>query len=331
MKKNNIQKIFNFRNILITFLLALIGLSLKTFICKFFNINVFRDFYSIQSIVYYLFMAYLALKFKSIYSLKKLIILFLFSLSIRILVWYFSDYIPENLISTFFSIEWLELIYSIFSRQPIFAKQPIGCLENKESIIEKIVNNIVNLMESFNNQGSSSGDGSDKKRGRELSVGDSEKPRKRSRSNYGEAVKTQTLASSNAMESVASSSNPTTLTQSTTESVAVGETNESGNDFLNNWNEAMEADNPTNLMTESMGRAKISKSSNCEDSQASSKEGRVEKRITKRKRDNVQSSTNAESSSGSSNVESRSNVESSSGSSNVQSRAGESSGNVPKD
>jgi len=108
----------------------------------------------------------------------------------------------------------------------------------------------------------------------------------------------------------------------------------------------MEADNPTNLMTESMGRAKISKSSNCEDSQASSKEGRVEKRITKRKRDNVQSSTNAESSSGSSNVESRSNVESSSGSSNVesrsnvesssgssnvQSRAGESSGNVPKD
>jgi len=89
-------------------------------------------------------------------------------------------------------------------------------------------------MESFNNQGSSSGDGSDKKRGRELSVGDSEKPRKRSRSNYGEAVKTQTLASSNAMESVASSSNPTTLTQSTTESVAVGETNESGNDFLNN-------------------------------------------------------------------------------------------------
>src|SRR5690606_37563948 len=188
MKKNNIQKIFNFRNILITFLLALIGLSLKTFICKFFNINVFRDFYSIQSIVYYLFMAYLALKFKSIYSLKKLIILFLFSLSIRILVWYFSDYIPENLISTYFSIEWLELIYSIFSRQPIFAKQPIGCLENKESIIEKIVNNIVNLMESFNNQGSSSGDGSDKKRGRELSVGDSEKPRKRSRSNYGETA-----------------------------------------------------------------------------------------------------------------------------------------------
>jgi hypothetical protein len=57
-------------------------------------------------------------------------------------------------------------------------------------------------------------------------------------------------------------------------------------------------------------------------------EGLVEKKITKRKRDNVESISNVESSSGSSNVESISNVKSSSGSSNVESRAGESSGNM---
>jgi len=178
MKKNIkqiLRNIFTVKNMLIGFTIWLVGSTLKDFIQRLFKVNVFVDFYSIESILFYLFMPYFGLKLKGTYSNEKHAIIFVISLSIRlIIVGYFGDSIPENIIELF-SIAWVEIICSIFSS--IGMPTGVGGSAPHPNISN------AHLMESSN----TGGDGGNK-RGRGLEVPDKELPKKRSKSNLGKSV-----------------------------------------------------------------------------------------------------------------------------------------------
>lgn len=125
--------------------------------------------------MYYLFLAYLSLSLKGIFSLPKLVTIFLVSLSIRVLVGYYGDYIPGDIIGILFSISWVELLSTLLSKEP----QPIGVNRNP---LEKLITKVENIlfMDSSNPSGNSSSNNPGGGKKRPLSSGEMPEEKKAS-------------------------------------------------------------------------------------------------------------------------------------------------------
>jgi len=85
-----IKNIFTIKNGLVLSIVIPTGYILREIIKENLDVNVFIDFYTPESILYYLFMASLGLILHQRFSIETLVFIFLLSLSFRIVFGYFD-------------------------------------------------------------------------------------------------------------------------------------------------------------------------------------------------------------------------------------------------